>query len=160
MGMSHRKADPAEYRVPRNFKLLEELENAEKGKYSDTNKYGDDCNWITLGLDGDDATFTNWNATIIPYQRSHIGARIYYLKVKAGEKYPDEPPEVKFIQKVKMNVVTSKGLIDFTKLSKSTSRFVWNREKCVFEVLLAIRKEMQPNAVAKACSEVPEGTKY
>ena len=56
------------YKVPRNFKLLDELESAERGLYSDPKKYGDDCHWITLGLDGSDATFTHWNASIIPHQ--------------------------------------------------------------------------------------------
>ena len=60
--------DPTAYRVPRNFKLLDELESAEKGKYQDVKKYGQECNFINLGLDGQDATFTHWNASIIPHQ--------------------------------------------------------------------------------------------
>ena len=68
MALPRKKNDPTEYRVPRNFKLLEELENAEKGKYTDVKKWGEACNWVNLGLDGQDATFTCWNATIIPHQ--------------------------------------------------------------------------------------------
>ena len=88
------KPDPTEYRVPRNFKLLEELENAEKGKYTDAKKWGDACNWVNLGLDGQDATFTHWNATIIPHQGGHIGDRIYTLKIVAGPGYPADPPGI------------------------------------------------------------------
>ena len=103
--------DPAEYRVPRNFKLLAELEGAEKGLYSDVQKYGEDCSWITLGLDGPDATFTHWNASIIPHQGGHIGDRIYSLKITTGPGYPDDPPLIKFVQKVDIPCVDNRGIV-------------------------------------------------
>ena len=105
------KPDPAAYRVPRNFKLLDELESAEKGKYSDAQKYGEDCSWITLGLDGPDATFTHWNASIIPHQGGHIGDRIYSLSITAGLGYPDDPPTVKFTNKVAIPCVDAYGQV-------------------------------------------------
>ena len=68
MAAEAKQVDPTEYRVPRNFKLLDELESAEKGKYSDAKKYGEDAIYITVGLNGQDPTFTNWNGSIIPHQ--------------------------------------------------------------------------------------------
>ena len=68
MAVASKWCDPTEYTIPRNFKLLDELESAEKGKYGDTAKYGQDCNFCNIGLEGMDPTFTNWNASIIPHQ--------------------------------------------------------------------------------------------
>jgi len=152
------KVIPKEYRIPRNFKLLEELEAAEKGLYTDTKKYGESCMCINLGLDGQDATFTHWNATIIGHQGGHIGDRIYTLKIKAGGGYPDDPPQLKFVQKVDMPCVDSKGYVDFTKMN--VSHFHWNRECSLFEALLAIRQEMEPSQVAQACARVSASATY
>ena len=105
--------DPAAYRVPRNFKLLAELEAAEKGQYTDAKKYGDDCNWINVGLDGADATFTHWNATIIPHQGGHIGDRIYTLKLTAGPGYPDDPPLIRFVNQVALGSVNNRGIVEW-----------------------------------------------
>eukprot|EP01083_Nonionella_stella_P148329 469299_1 len=148
--------DPTEYRVPRNFKLLDELESAEKGKYGDVKKYGQDCNMVTLGLDGQDATFTHWNASIIPHQGGYVGDRIYSLKIKCGPGYPDDPPQFKFVQKVAMPCVNNSGVVDF----KKVNNYNWHRESYLFEALLAIRKEMKPNNVAQACAKIGNGTKY
>ena len=81
-GGAEQKVDPTEYRVPRNFKLLDELESAEKGKYGDVKKYGQDCLMVTLGLDGQDASFTFWNASIIPHQvNSNPNLYIVYINM-------------------------------------------------------------------------------
>jgi ubiquitin-conjugating enzyme E2 variant len=148
--------NPEEYRVPRNFKLLDELESAEKGYYTDAKKYGEDCHWINLGLDGQDATFTHWNATIIPHQGGHIGDRIYTLKITAGPGYPDDAPYIRFIQKVSLPCVDGSGVVMFHKMSN----FQWHRESSMFEVLLALRKEMQPAPIAQACARIPQDSTY
>eukprot|EP01083_Nonionella_stella_P127614 386523_1 len=151
--------DPTEYRVPRNFKLLDELENAEKGKYTDVKKWGDDCNWINLGLDGQDSTLTHWNATIIPHQGGPIGDRIYTLRMIAGPGYPDDPPSVRFVQKVALQCVSRQGYVNFDKM-KNNQQIEWHAERCLFEILLAIRKEMKPSGVAKACGKISQGKTY
>mmetsp|Transcript_4666 Transcript_4666/g.5832 ORF Transcript_4666/g.5832 Transcript_4666/m.5832 type:complete len:152 (+) Transcript_4666:106-561(+) len=144
----------ASYIVPRNFKLLDELENAEKGKYADATKFGEDCNWINLGLNGQDSTFTHWNATIIPHQGGHIGDRIYTLNIVAGPSYPNDPPLVKFVQKVALPCVNSKGQVDYTKLNN----FHWNQDRCIFEILVAIRQMMLP--YAQQCAQIHQGSTY
>ena len=148
--------DPTEYRVPRNFKLLDELENAERGGYTDVKKWGNGCSCVSLGLDHQDITLSYWNASIIPHQGGHIGDRMYTLKIKAGPGYPSDPPQIRFIEQVAMPCVTKQGIVDFNKLNN----FEWHRERSLFEGLLAIRKEMESSAVAKACRRIPQGKTY
>mmetsp|Transcript_73403 Transcript_73403/g.117002 ORF Transcript_73403/g.117002 Transcript_73403/m.117002 type:complete len:160 (+) Transcript_73403:88-567(+) len=152
-----KKVDPCEYRVPRNFKLLDELENAEKGKYTEIfQHYGQDVHMVTLGLDGQDSTFTDWNASIIPHQGGYIGDRIYQLRIKCGAGYPDDPPQIRFVQKVNLKCVNNQGVVDLSKVDN----FEWNRESYLFEALLKIRATMKPNHVAQACAQIPAGKTY
>lgn len=65
------------YEVPRNFKLLEELEAGEKGVSN-----GRHAGWVSIGLDGDDMLLSNWRATIIGPQNTNLGERIYSLSVR------------------------------------------------------------------------------
>lgn len=84
--------------VPRNFRLLEELENMEKGKTADMS--------VSFGLvDSDDITLSHWQCTILGPMNSPVENRIISLLVHCGEKYPSEPPVVKFQTKVNVPFV-------------------------------------------------------
>ena len=146
-----------EYRVPRNFKLLDELEMCEKGKYHNVQKYGHDCNWVNLGLDGIDPTFTHWNGSLIPVPGGYLGDRIYTLKIEATPNYPQEPPIIKFVQKVAMKCVDDNGYVQFDKMQ---TNFKWTEEKCLFEAVLAIRDEIGTREAERSCAKIPNGTKY
>lgn len=125
--------DATEYRVPRNFKLLDELEQGEKGAYD-----GPHAGWISLGLEGDDILLSHWNATIIGPQNTNLGERIYNLKITAGPKYPDEPPSIRFVNRINMDSVDSRGLVTL-RLSKLNA---WKRTDRIFDALCAIREAM------------------
>ena len=92
--------------VPRNFKLLEELENAEKGKTSME---------VSFGLaQGDDITLSDWQCTILGPMGSPVEGRIVSLLLHCGPNYPREEPTVVFQTKVNFPFVNAQGKASFT----------------------------------------------
>ena len=147
---------PTDYHVPRIFKLLDELGCAEKGYYSLREKYGENRHWINIGLENNDINLINWVGSLIPFGGSHIGDRIYSLKLKAGPYYPNVPPTIQFIQKVAMPCVNDDGIVQFNKLTD----FVWDSEKDMFDVLIAIHKEIHKGDVPLNCSKISQDSTY
>mmetsp|Transcript_8465 Transcript_8465/g.6894 ORF Transcript_8465/g.6894 Transcript_8465/m.6894 type:complete len:147 (-) Transcript_8465:76-516(-) len=118
--------------VPRNFKLLEELERSEKG-------LGDMS--ISFGLvDSGDTFLTNWNGGILgPGGTQHDG-KFYELRIRCPETYPAVPPEVRFVSKINMTCIDSKtGIVNTNKLRAIRD---WNRNLGIEQILSAIRTEM------------------
>ena len=83
--------------VPRNFKLLDELDKVEKGNTSMEVSYG--------LVQDDDISLSNWQCTILGPMNSPIQDRIISLLVHCGSQYPSEPPVVKFQTKVNVPFV-------------------------------------------------------
>jgi len=117
--------------IPRNFKLLEELERSEKG-------LGDMS--ISFGLvDQGDTFLSVWNGGILgPGGTQHDG-RFYELRIRCPERYPAVPPVVQFTSKINMTVVDSKGFVDPHKLPAMRK---WNRNMGIEQVLISLRQEM------------------
>ncbi|PWY99035.1 UBC-like protein [Testicularia cyperi] len=116
-------SDAALCSVPRNFRLLEELEKGEKGIGDGSCSYG-----LDDGSDLSHSVFQN---------------RIYSLRIHCGPNYPDRPPEVSFLTRINLPCVKSDGKIDYSALPIFAN---WSRDSTLETILLSLRREMaSPN---------------
>ncbi len=134
--------------VPRNFRLLEELERYEKGNVS---------SMVSAGLrDQDDILLRFWNGTIIGPPGTAFENRIISLEIFCGENYPDEPPKVKFSTKVNMTCVKPNGELDPANFPMYRQ---WKSKFTVENVLQELRNEMGAPHNRKT-AQPPEGASY
>ncbi|KAF7592757.1 hypothetical protein BBP40_012515 [Aspergillus hancockii] len=131
--------------VPRNFRLLEELEKGEKGLGAEACSYG--------LADGEDMMMSNWNGTILGPPHSVHENRIYSLKIHCGPDYPDNPPEIQFISQVNLPCVDARtGKVDPTKLPCLAQ---WKRDYTMETILLEMRSTRSFLNLRKAKTSKP-----
>ncbi|KAJ9442503.1 Ubiquitin-conjugating enzyme E2 variant 1C [Diplonema papillatum] len=117
--------------VPRNFKLIDELEKAEK----DPTTAG-----ISLGLvDYNDIYMHNWNATIFGPMGTAFENRIYSLKIACDQHYPNKAPHICFLTKVNMDAVNGKGEVEASKVAVMSN---WKPELGMMDCLMGLRQLM------------------
>jgi ubiquitin-conjugating enzyme E2 variant len=94
--------------VPRNFKLLAELEQGEKGG----GNYG---GFISLGIknpENPDIFFHHWHATLIPDGNSALRDHIFMLSIYVPDEYPSVPPQFTFTSTMPQHKsVSSTGVV-------------------------------------------------
>ncbi|KAJ6914576.1 Ubiquitin E2 variant 1D [Populus alba x Populus x berolinensis] len=135
--------------VPRNFRLLEELERGEKGIGDGTVSYGMD--------DGDDIYMRSWTGTVIgPHNTVHEG-RIYQLKLFCDKDYPEKPPSVRFHSRINMTCVNHEtGVVEPKKFGLLSN---WQRDYTMEDILTQLKKEMTTPHNRKLV-QPPEGTYF
>ncbi|KJK65255.1 hypothetical protein P875_00010451 [Aspergillus parasiticus SU-1] len=143
-------------KIPRNFRLLEELEKGEKGQGAGKRDIPPTA--CSYGLaDGEDMMMSNWNGTILGPPHSVHENRIYSVNIHCGPDYPDNPPEIQFISRVNLPCVDSQtGKVDPTKLPCLTQ---WKRDYTMETILLELRRYMAlPQH--KKLPQPPEGSNF
>ncbi|CAK7900510.1 ubiquitin-conjugating enzyme variant Mms2p [[Candida] anglica] len=135
-------------KIPRNFKLLEELEKGEKGLGAES---------ISYGLSNqDDITMTYWNGTILGPPHSTHENRIYSLQIVCDKTYPDKPPQVSFVSRINLPCVDETGKVVVDRFDTLQN---WKRVYTMETVLLELRKNMAAPA-NKKLQQPPEGSTY
>mmetsp|Transcript_20787 Transcript_20787/g.60242 ORF Transcript_20787/g.60242 Transcript_20787/m.60242 type:complete len:202 (-) Transcript_20787:274-879(-) len=120
--------------VPRNFRLLDELEKGQKAERASQVSWG-------LARD-DDMSLTEWNGTIFGPIDTIFDNRIYALTLTCGPNYPDVPPEVRFVSPIHMVCVQADGQVN-----PSWGPFGnWKRHFTIESVLDHLRREMSSAA--------------
>ena len=124
--------------VPRNFKLLQEYEDGEKGKGIKAPAH---ANFITFGIESPenpDLFLHNWHAMIIGPQ----GANMWSLQIFVTDRYPFEPPSIQFITKINLRCVNqSDGRVIGSAVPEMSSR--WDPQTgTIGSCLVGIRKQI------------------
>lgn len=119
--------------VPRNFKLLEDLETFEKGHDAR----------ISAGLkDPYDLLLIDWHASIVGLTGTPYQNRLYSLSIHCSPQYPTNPPIIRFSNKINMRCVDQRGVVNIAAISN----YVWHRDSSLPKLLSALADDMKsPN---------------
>lgn len=129
-------------KVPRNFRLLEELEKGEKGLGTEACSFG--------LANSSDIMMSDWNGTILGPPHSAYENRIYSLTMHCGPEYPDQPPAIKFVHEINLPCVNKNtGEVMADKLPCLAN---WKRESTMETVLIELRRFM----ASPQCKKLPQ----
>ena len=133
--------------IPRNFRLLEELEIGEKA--------GDLPANISYGLqDPSDASLSHWTGTIFGMPGTRFDGRVIDIRFYCDNNYPKVPPTVSFRTRVNLPFVDSQGRVIPNQLPTLKK---WSPSTTILNILVDIEAQMKRNG---GLSQPPEGSTY
>ena len=119
---------------------------------------------VSLGLVDPDPNYimmNEWNCTILGGQGTPVEFRIISLRVSAGQNYPAEPPNVRFLTKVNLSCVGGNGVVAPAKLKEfwkgAMATYQQGRGGPIENLLLSLRGEFSRE---RSKAQPPEGTMY
>lgn len=135
--------------IPRSFKLLDELEDAEKGR----GVPAPHTTCISLGLmDSGDMTLSKWNVTMMGLNGTVLQDRFYTLVVECPPNYPNVPPKIWFKSKINLpGVDQTTGLVNASLIGG------WSPKSTMAMALCNIRASMKAGA---RLAQPPDGAEY
>jgi ubiquitin-conjugating enzyme E2 variant len=133
--------------VPRNFRLLEELEAGEKGQDVPPN--------ISFGLlDASDSSLSTWVGSIMGLPHTRFDGRMISVRIYCSDQYPNMPPSVNFITRVNLPFVDRTGAVTPDKFPLLKN---WNPNTRILQILIEISNQVQRNG---SLQQPPEGQTY
>jgi ubiquitin-conjugating enzyme E2 variant len=133
--------------VPRNFRLLEELESGEKGQDLPPN--------ISFGLmDSSDATLSTWVGSILGSPRTRFDGRMVSVRIFCDNNYPKVAPAVSFLTRVNLPFVDGSGNVIANQFPLLKN---WNPKTRILQLLVEISNLMQKYG---SQPQPPEGQTY
>eukprot|EP01091_Cochliopodium_minus_P003941 TRINITY_DN1387_c0_g1_i1.p1 TRINITY_DN1387_c0_g1~~TRINITY_DN1387_c0_g1_i1.p1 ORF type:complete len:140 (+),score=36.82 TRINITY_DN1387_c0_g1_i1:41-460(+) len=135
-------------KVPRSFRLLEELEKAEKQGLSDPS--------LTLGVaNQDDINMDQWNGTIMGPPGTKFADLFFQIQFYCGKDYPNSPPNVRFVTCINLEQVKNDGTV----LNTLDIIRNWNSSNNMEQILVSLKNAMlHPNNRNRI--QPPEGKNY